>query len=101
MDLDPGFLLNHDPDPDPDPDLGFWWLNKFQLKKNLLDLLAIYLFLGIHGGLPRSLQPSNENIYFFIIFACLDPDPNPETQLIPDPDPETQLNSDQDLKHWK
>jgi hypothetical protein len=33
-------------------------------------------------------------VFFLIIFACLDPDPNPETQLNPDPDPETQLNPD-------
>ncbi len=61
---------------------------------------TIYLSLGLHKELPsyrRSLQLSKENIQHFktwnfkfflllrVIFALLDPDPDPLTRLNPDP----------------
>ncbi len=76
--------------------------------ENKFDIFLIkncnLLFPGLIKGRPsyrRSLQPSKENIQHFetwkfwtfflflwVIFALLDPDPNPLTRLNPDP------------KHW-
>jgi hypothetical protein len=51
--------------------------------------IAIYLSLGLQKGCTsyrRSLYPSKENIqhfktYLWVIFALLDPDPDPATQI--------------------
>jgi hypothetical protein len=77
---------------------------KLQLKKKLNffgSKTTIYLSLGLHKELSsyrRSLQLSKEVIQHFktrtfkfflllwVIFALLDPDPDPLTRLNPDPD---------------
>jgi hypothetical protein len=61
--------------------------------------IAIYLSLGLYKGRPsyrRSLQPSKRTssnskheislpYFLWVIFALLDPDPDPATQIIADP----------------
>ncbi len=72
-------------------------LEKLYSWKNLTIFLiknCNLRILGLHKGGPsngRSLQPSKENIqhfktWIFIIFALLNPDPDPLTRLNPDPE---------------
>jgi hypothetical protein len=96
------FRLNTNTDPDPIRIQGF---NDQKLKKKnyswkkklnfFSSKAAIYLSLVLHKVHPsyrRSLQLSNEAIQHFktflllwVIFALLDPDPDPLTRLNPDP----------------
>ena len=39
-------------------------------------------------------------LFLWVIFALLDPDPDPATQINADPDPATQINADPDPKPW-
>ena len=74
-----------------------WKFNFYFLHQKI----AIYLSLGLHKGRPsyrKSLHPSKENIqylqnikildfflFLWVIFALLDPDPDPATQINADP----------------
>ncbi len=82
------FRLNTDPDP------GVWWpkvSKKITYGKKLNfsgSKTTIYLSLGLHKGRPsykRSLHLSKFFSTLWVIFALLNPDPDPLTRLNPDP----------------
>ncbi len=85
-DPDPAFQVNPDTDPDP----VFWWpiIEEKKYSWNFFfffrSKIAIYLPLGLDKGRPsyrRNLQPSQKikfiscNLFFWALFALLDPDP--------------------------
>ncbi len=108
-DPDPAFFLIADPDSGSGSRIRIqdfmtknWKKITAEKKLNFFgSKTTIYLFLGLHKGRPwyrRSLQLSKENIQFlktwkfwtfflflWVIFALLDQDPDPATQINADP----------------
>jgi hypothetical protein len=57
------------------------------MTKFFFHFSLLLLFLDPRSGMDENVYPGSATLIFWVIFALLDPDPDPATQINADPDP--------------